>query len=179
MWHGKMSTRAELLGRFCIEDGAQNAGLPISRTVGTPVLNGACCAYSDFTNWISPLPFFQSCWTNLDRCTFRGGGEKRKKWRRDWARDVGRWVKWNEEGMEMTARAGEWEAEAAALIEEPGAGQTDLTVHLGERGFDGNSGGRRWATAPQEGKRRGGRRGRMRGGDSLAPPLLASPGAAD
>lgn len=118
----KMSTRAELLGRFCIEDGAQNAGLPISRTVGTPVLNGACCAYSDFTNWISPLPFFRSCWTNLDRCTFRGGGEKRKKWRRDWARDVGRWGKWNEEGMEMTARAGEWEAEAAALIEEPGAG---------------------------------------------------------
>lgn len=76
---GKMSTRAELLGRFCIEDGAQNAGLPISRTVGTPVLNGACCAYSDFANWISPLPFFRSCWTNSDRCTFSGGGEKKKE----------------------------------------------------------------------------------------------------
>lgn len=43
----------------------------------------------------------------------------------------------------MTARAGEREAEAAALIEAPGDGQMDLTVHLGERFVDGNSGGRR------------------------------------
>lgn len=44
-------------GEPCNEERAHNAGLPIPRTAGMPIVSEACCAYSDFVNWISALFF--------------------------------------------------------------------------------------------------------------------------
>lgn len=177
--HGKMSTHVELLGRFCTEDGAQMQDYQFH-------------AQWELPSWIVPAVHTVSLLTESHPPLFsilvgpirtvalsvQGGGGIKS---RDWAWDVGRLGKWNEEGMEMTVRAA-WRVRSRSCSANRGAGrQTD--------GFDWASRrtwrwwelqGEKWATVLWEGSRCGGRRRGIRGGDSSARlPLLAIPGATD
>lgn len=51
---------------LCNEERAHNAGLPIPRTAGLPLVNDICCTYSDFVKWISAFSYKTNlCWSAM------------------------------------------------------------------------------------------------------------------
>lgn len=97
-------------GELCNEERAHNAGLPIPRTAGMPIVSEACCAYSDFVNWISAFFFLQDqsllvCHAGHVVIEQKIESEKeeigRRRWRKTWQKE-----KWANEGRGWTR--GEW-----------------------------------------------------------------------
>lgn len=163
--HGKMSTRAELLGRFCIEDGAQ-------------MQDEQFHAQWELPSWMVPAVHTVSLLTESHPPPLEEGGRGRGMARlsvRCW--QTGR-VKWGGHGDDSEGQL----VRSRSCSANGGAGRrTD--------GFDWASPrtqrwrerqGEKWATFLWGGGRCGGRRRGVRGGDSsVLPPLLAIPGAAD
>lgn len=97
-------------GELCNEERAHNADLPIPCT--TPVVNEACCTYSDFVNWISAFPCKTNlCWSVTPDMQLSDKGLKMRKKRLDEDASARHGRRESE-----TTRAEEWETGAVELM---------------------------------------------------------------